>query len=256
VKPAIFAIVLVAACSSWAQTPSPATLGEYSGLSRVRSDHLRLSFGRTGCPEFKAPYYYSGDFDPNNQYANGLSNEADTLVPLGSQVYQAFRAKGTAIKHHLKITGLCVNSIDVQGKGIDNPTPYEVRVGAKVGNGGRLVCTGMAISADSILGGDNQFNEHSHSVRIKNCIVPAPKKGVYYWINVEPQCFKGDVCSGQRYFNMSNDENLNHVGHITPPGMALWNSAQFGEDWVNPNTIFGDKTFLSFSQGVSAHLVK
>ena len=86
--------------------------------------------------------------------------------------------------------------------------------------------------------------------------MPAPRKGVYYWVNVQPQCFKNEVCPDARYFNDSNDENLNHVGHITPPGMALWNSAQFDEDWVNPNTIFGDKTFLSFSQSVIGHLSK
>ena len=82
-----------------------------------------------------------------------------------------------------------------------------------------------------------------------------PEKGVYYWVNVEPQCFKGSECSAQRYFNTSNDENLNHVGHITAPGMALWNSPYEGENWVNPNTIFGEKIFLSFSQGVAGTLV-
>ena len=254
-KKFILAIALLSCFRTVAvgQDRQPATLGEYSGLSQVRSD--RPPFGRTGCPEFKSPYYYAGDFDPNNQYANGLSNEADLQVSTGSQVYQAFLAKGTATKHHLKITGLCVNSIDSAGNGIDNPTPYEVRAGAKVGNGGKLVCHGMAKSTDNILGGDNQFNEHSHSVRIKNCTVPAPKKGVYYWVNVEPQCFKGSECSAQRYFNTSNDENLNHVGHITAPGMALWNSPYEGENWVNPNTIFGEKIFLSFSQGVAGTLV-
>jgi hypothetical protein len=74
-------------------------------------------------------------------------------------------------------------------------------------------------------------------------------------MNLEPQCFKGSNCSSARYFNVSNDSNLNHIGHITPPGMALWNSTYFGEDWVNPNTVFGGQVFLSFSQGVAGKLV-
>ena len=257
-KNSILAVALVGCflTAAIAQDHQPATLGEQRGLSQVRSDGPPHAATRSGCPYFQSVYYYAGDFDINNQNANALSNEADLYVSTGSQVYQAFLAKGTRTKHHLKITGLCVNSWDTDGMGIDNPTPYEVRAGAKVGSGGRLVCSGTAISTDRRTG-FSQGWEYAHEVKVRNCEVPAPAKGVYYWVNVEPQCFKGSFCQANaRYFNTSNDENLNHVGHITPPGMALWNSANFGENWVNPNTIFGDKTFLSFSQGVAGSLVK
>ncbi len=229
----------------------PATLGEQTGL-QVRSG--RSPQGRSGCPDFKALYYYSGDFDSTNQWADALSNEADIYVSSGSQVYQVFLAKGTTTKRHLRITGLCVNSIDVVG-GIDNPTPYEVRSGAKVGSGGTLVCRGMATSTDRLT--FNFDNEFAHEVKVRNCIVPAPRKGVYYWVNLQPQCFKANFCSnGARYYNDTNDSNLNHIGRITPPGMALWNSVYYGENWVNPNAVQGGKYFLSFSVGVAGTLEK
>ena len=93
-KKLILAAFLVACfvTLAMAQDHQPATFGVYSGLPQIRS--TRPPFGRTGCPEFKSPYYYAGDFDWMNQYANGLSNEADLQVSKGSQVYQAFLAKG------------------------------------------------------------------------------------------------------------------------------------------------------------------
>jgi len=169
-KPAVLALAVIAALvfGATAQEHSaPATLGEQAGLSHSKSDHS--PHGRFGCPDFTSTslHYYAGDFDSTNSNANGLTNEADINVSSGSQVLtRPFQAKGTGTKRHLKITGLCVNSLD-ENRGIDNPTPYEVRSGARVGSGGTLVCHGTATSTDTFTG--NFEFEFAHEVKVSRC---------------------------------------------------------------------------------------
>lgn len=245
-KKSIFAVVLVACFVTVAMAAdhrAPASVGEYSGLSQVRSDVAHQPAGTVRCAGVSQYYYYSGNFDSTNSNANGLANENDTIVSTGSQIYQPFTAK-----KKIKVTGLCVNSLDTAGAGIDNPTPYEVRTKAVVGNGGTLSCHGKATSTDAATGRNGfGINEYTHAVKVKKCSVA---KGQHHF-NVEPQCFKNSVCGSARFFESTDDSNLDHKGPATNKGAALWNSTFFGENWVNPNTVFGGSAMLSYSSGVS-----
>ena len=237
----------------------PATVGEYSGLSQVRTDGVPSPAGTVRCANVSGYYYYSGNFDSTSQYANGLANEADTMVNTGSQVYQPFSVVAEGRKKHLRVTGLCINSLDTAGAGIDNPTPYEVRVNAKIGSGGTLVCKGQATSSDHPTGRSGfGITEYTHAVKISHCkLAGSANKGTQYHLNVEPQCFKNKVCSTARYFESTDDSNLGHIGPPTNRGDAtLWNSAYFGEYWVAACGIecFGE--LASFSAGVTGRLTR
>jgi len=250
VKKVIFAVALIAcfATVALAADRQPASVGEYAGLSQVRSGGVNSNAAGVRCKGVSQYYYYSGSFDSNSSSANGLANEMDTIVSTGSQLYQAFTNKKTA----LTVSGLCENSLDTAGAGIDNPTPYEVRKGAKVGSGGKLVCKGKATSSDAPTGRSGfGINEYTHAVKVTKCKLAGSKKGVQYHTNVEPQCFKNSVCGSARFFESSDDSNIDHVGPATNKGAQLWNSTFFGETWVNPNSVFGGSVFLSFSAGVS-----
>jgi len=248
VKKSIFAVVLIACFVTVALAAdhrAPATVGEYSGLSQVRNDvaqpHQPAKTVR--CIGVSQYYYYSGNFDSTSSVANGLANEADTIISSGAQVYQPFTVKKT-----LSVTGLCENSLDESAPGIDNPTPYEVRTKAAVGTGGTLTCHGTATSSDKATGRSGfGIPEYTHAVKVKKCSL---KKGQHH-MNVEPQCFKASNCSGARFFQSTDDSNLDHVGAPTNKGAVLWNSAFFGYSWVNPNTVLGGNEALSESAGVS-----
>jgi len=259
VKKVIFAVVLVAGFATAAMAQhhrQPATVGEHSGLSQVRTVGVHPPALTVRCAHVTGYYYYSGNFDSNSSNANALANEADTIVSTGSQVYQPFSVVAKGTKKHLKVTGLCINSIDPSGAGVDNPTPYEVRAKATVNSGGTLVCKGTAVSSDYATG-QTQFEEYTHAVKINKCkLAGSPKTGTQYHMNVEPQCFRNQVCPTQRYFEATDDSNLNHIGPPTNRGAALWNSTNFGENWVNPNTVFGGQEMESFSAGVTGRLTK
>lgn len=235
----------------------PASVGEYSGLSQVRTGSAQSPAAPVRCAGVAAYYYYAGSFDSTASSANGLANEADTIVSTGSQIYQPFSVKIVAANKHLSVTGLCINSLDTGGAGIDNPTPYEVRSGAVVGSGGKLVCHGTATSSQVATGRIGfGITEYTHAVKTRKCTLAAGAgKGRQYHQNVEPQCFKNSVCGGARFFESTDDSNISHVGRPTNRGAALWNSAFFSETWVNPNTIFGGTAMTSFSAGVSGKLV-
>ena len=255
-KRAAFAVVLIACFATLAMaTHQPATIGEYSGLSQVRTDRAHANATGPRCAKVTGYYYYSGSFDSTNSNANGLANEDDLLVA-DTHVYQPFSVIAKGKLKHLNVTGLCVNSADPDGFGIDNPTPYEVRANAIVGSGGTLVCKGTAVSSDALTG-QGTLPVWTHAVKISKCkLAGSVKTGTQYHMNVTPQCFKNKVCSSARYFEVTDDSNLDHIGPPTNRGAALWNSATFKENWVNPNTVFGGNMMQSFSAGVTGTLVK
>jgi len=261
VKKVIFAVLLVACfvTVAMAQTQrQPATAGQFAGQSQVRNDGgAQKGSAVVRCANVAGYYYYSGNFDSTNSNANGLANEADVIVA-DSHIYQPFTVKSKGSKHHLNVTGLCVNSLDTAGAGIDNPTPYEVRAKAKVGSGGTLVCKGSVTSTDDPTGRNGfGINEYTHAVKVSKCKLSEGKgtKGTQYHMNVTPQCFNNSVCPNARFFESTDDSNLSHVGPPTKTGNALWNSTTFAENWVNPNTVFGGSAMLSFSAGVKGALV-
>lgn len=246
-KELILAVVVVTCfvTVATAQDHQPATVGEYSGLSQVRAEEGPSPTGTVRCANVTGYYYYSGSLDTS---ANGFSNENDTLVA-DSHIYQPFSVVAKGTRKHLVVTGLCINSLDAAGAGIDNPTPYEIRVHAKVGSGGTLVCSGNATSSDDPTGRSAfGITEYTHAVKISKCrLAGSRKKGTQYHMNVTPQCFKNQVCSAARYFETTDESNLDHVGPPTNRGATLYHSGT--ENWVYPGA-------PSFSAGVTGKLTQ
>ena len=144
-KKMILFLALIAALATLA-TAQNASIGE-SVVVRGVAPVMSSSFHSVQPP--KAPSYckpclwYSGDFDPSNPYANGLANEDDQLVA-DSHVYAAWTVTGRTTM----ASGAFVNSLDLAGSGVDNPTPWEIRKGMSDGYCGTLVKRGKATSTD------------------------------------------------------------------------------------------------------------
>ena len=191
--------------------------------------------------------WYSGDFDPNNPNANGLSNEQDRLVA-DSHIYAAWTVKGSTTQ----VSGAFVNSLDTAGAGIDNPTPWEIRTGMHDGFCGTSVKTGKGKSTDTPTGRQGfGINEYTHRVKFR----PFPLKPGTYWQNVTPQCFNITLCPNARYFESTEDDDprpLNHVGTKNLLDKAIWNSTTFGINCMNPEDTI-DPLFRQFSAGVLGH---
>jgi len=247
-KKMVLALVLIAAMASLAAAQN-ASIGE-SVISRGQVPVMSSIFHAVQPP--KAPDYckpclwYSGDFDMNNPNANGLANEDDQLVA-DSHIYAAWKVVGTTTM----VQGAFVNSIDIAGFGIDNPTPWEIRKGMHDGSCGTIVKKGKGISTDTPTG-DVQFSEFNHRVKFK----VFPLKAGIYWVNVTPQCFNNSVCPNDRYFEATEDDDpqpLNHVGTKNLLHKAIWNSTTFGINCANPEDTFGIGIMEQFSAGVLGH---
>jgi hypothetical protein len=247
VKKMIFAAALIAALATLAAAQN-ASIGE-SVLSRGKAPVMSQSFHSVQPPT--APSYckpclwYSGDIDPNNPNTNGLANEADQAVA-DSHIYAAWKVAGTTTT----IQGAFVNSLDIAGAGIDNPTPWDIRKGLKDGSCGKSVKHGKGTSTDSPTGrAPFGINEYTHRVKFKAF---ALKAGTY-WQNVTPQCINNSVCPSARFFESSEDDDpkpLNHVGTKNLLHKAIWNSTTFGINCANPEDTFGPPIFEQFSAGV------
>ena len=232
-------------------TAQYASLGE-SVISRSQPPVMSSSFHSVQPP--KAPSYckpclwYSGDIDLNNPEADGLANENDQL-DADTHVYSAWRVKGKTTV----ATGAFVNSIDLAGAGIDNPTPWEIRKGMREGWCGIVVKSSKAKSTDTPTGRRLfGFNEYTHRVRFK----PVALDPGLYWQNVTPQCFYNSVCPKARYFESTEDDDpapLNHVGTKNVSRKAMWNSTAYGINCENPEDTFGTAIDLQFSAGVLGH---
>jgi hypothetical protein len=249
VKQVIFAVALIAALARLAAAQN-ASIGE-SVISRGQASVMSSTFHAVHPP--KVPSYcepclwYSGDFDPNNFNANGLSNEQDRLFA-DSHVYAAWTVRGTTTQ----VSGAFVNSLDTVA-GIDNPTPWEIRKDMSDGFCGTVVKSGKAKSTDTPTGRQGfQVNEYTHRVRFK----PFGLKPGTYWVNVTPQCFQKGLCLSARYFESTEDDDprpLNHVGTKNLLNKAIWNSPPLLVHCANPQDTFGGGIFSQFSSGVLGH---
>jgi len=193
--------------------------------------------------------WYSGDFDPNNPNANGLSNEQDRLVA-DSHIYAAWSVLGATVKGTTtQVSGAFVNSLDTAGAAIDNPTPWDIRTGMHDGICGISIMSGRGKSTDTPTGRQGfGINEYTHRVKFKSFGV---RKGTY-WVNVTPQCFQEGLCLSARYFESTEDDDprpLNHVGTKNLLDKVIWNSTTFGIYCANPEDTFGT-IFVQFSAGV------
>ena len=242
------ALLVVLATLASAQN---ASIGE-SVLVRGQAPVMSANFHPLQSPKArsycKPCLWYSGDLDPNNPNANALANEDDLLVA-DSHVYAAWSVKGTTTV----VSGAFVNSLDVAGAGIDNPTPWEIRKGMNDGNCGRILQKGKGKSTDTPTGRSfGSVTEYTHLVKFK----AFPLKAGVYWVNVTPQCFHNSVCPNVRYFETTEDDDphpLNHVGTKNLLHKVIWNSTTFGINCANPEDTFGVGIMEQFSAGVLGH---
>jgi hypothetical protein len=233
VKNMLFAAALIAAlipmASAQDSKSQPASLGEkiqVRGTSTVMSHDWQIVHAPKAPPYCKPCYFYSGDMDPNNANNNGLANENDQLVA-DSHIYSPFKV-GT---HGANVKGLFVNSLDTVGA-IDNPTPWSISHGVKVGVAGKVVVHGMATSTDAPTGRSAfSLTEYTHLVKFRGSLL---KAGTYFE-NVTPQCLTGSSCGSARYFESDEEDDptpMNHVGPKNKLDDSFWNSTTFGANYL------------------------
>ncbi len=192
---------------------------------------------------------YSGDFNPNNSNANGLSNENDLIIP-DSHIYTPFLVEN---KNGATVTGLFVNSLDTVG--VEDPAqdPWDIRQFITNGNGGKDIATGTAKSTDTPTGRTGfGLTEYTHLVTFQAVTLPKGK----YFLNVTPQCTNQNDgnCDNARYYESDEEDNppINHVGSCkNVDGDSFWNSTTYGETWAGPlNANYCGAGCDNFSDGV------
>ena len=183
------------------------------------------------------PYFYGGQFDPLNQFANGLANENTAVVggdPYGAAVYQNFYAES-----NITVTGLFTNNLSTF-------TPasgyWEIRSGLSEDNGGTLIASGTGAVTNAPTGrsfrGDD---EYTNAVSGLSVDLPTDQ----YWFAVVPVC---TTCQGEAF-------NTNTFGQFMI-GKSDLNQEYFnspnGPFFTNAYNVCPDCQFPTFSSGVYA----
>ena len=183
------------------------------------------------------PYFYGGQFDPLNQYANALANENTAKMggdPYGAAVYQNFYAES-----NITVTGLFTNNLSTF-------TPasgyWEIRSGVSEDNGGALIASGTGAVTNAPTGrsflGDK---EYTNAVSGLNVDLPTNQ----YWFAMVPVC---TTCQGEAF-------NTNTFG-LYSIGKSDLNQEYFttpnGPFFTNANNVCPNCEFPTFSSGVYA----
>jgi hypothetical protein len=184
------------------------------------------------------PYFYGGQFDPTNPFANGLANENTAILggdPYGAATYQNFYAESNIV-----VTGLFTNNLS-------NFTPasgyWELRSGVSEDNGGTLIASGSgAVTNDPTGRNFRGDNEYTNIVSGLGVSLPAGQ----YWFAVVPVC---TTCQGEAF-------NTNTFG-LFSIGKSDLNEEYFsspsGPYFTNANNVCPHCEFPSFSSGVYAY---
>ena len=183
------------------------------------------------------PYFYGGQFDPFNPYANGLANQNTANFggdPYGAAVYQNFYAESP-----ITVTGLFTNNLSNF-----NPTSgyWEIRSGVSEDNGGTLIASGTGAVTNAPTGrGFNGLAEYTNAVSGLSVKLATNQ----YWFAVVPVC---TTCSGEAF-------NTNTFG-LYSIGKSDLNEEYFtspsGPYFTNANNLTPLKQFPTFSSGVYA----
>lgn len=183
------------------------------------------------------PYFYGGQFDPTNQYANALANENTAIVggdPYGAAVYQNFYAESS-----ITVTGLFTNNLNTF---LPSSGYWEIRSGVSEDNGGTLIASGTGAVTNTRTGrsfrGDN---EYTNAVSGLNVSLPTNQ----YWFAMVPVC---TTCQGEAF-------NTNSFG-LYSIGKSDLNQQYFttpsGPYFTNANNVCQNCQFPAFSSGVYA----
>jgi len=184
------------------------------------------------------PYFYGGQFDPTNQYANGLANENTAIIggdPYGAATYQNFYAESP-----IMVTGLFTNNLS-------DFTPasgyWEIRSGVSEDNGGTLVASGSGTVTNTPTGrsfrGDKEYTNIVSDLSVSLATDQ-------YWFAVVPVC---TTCKGEA-FN-TNTFGLFSIGK-SDLNKEYFNSPS-GPHFTNANNLTPLMEFPTFSSGVYAY---
>ena len=177
--------------------------------------------------------FYSGDFDPTNANANGLSNEVDSTITTGAATYTPFIVSGSS----WTVTGLFTDNL-MSLSPAPTSADWEIRSGVSEGNGGIVVASGSGTPTITDTG-ISGFGMEDYEVEITGLnIILGPGE---YWLSVVPDA----PDSSGRSFN-ANTFGLNSIG-IGDLNNAYFNSVFFGANFTNANN---EGVFPAFSAGV------
>lgn len=181
------------------------------------------------------PYFYGGDIEPGNQYANAILNEnIGDQDPYTSATYQNFYALSD-----ITVRGLFTNNLSNL-----NPSSgyWEIRSGVSEGNGGTLVASGTGAVTNTPTGRSYfGYDEYTNLVSDLGVSLPAGQ----YWFAVVPVC---PTCEGQAAYN-GNTFGANSIGK-SDLNLEYFNSPSHGINFLNPNDNNGH--FPTFTSGVYA----
>ncbi len=239
-KKILFAVTLVAAL----------TLTAVAG-TKVKPDKTRtgpdLPPGKAVVPALCNPcLFYSGDLNPADGQAAGMSDE-NTLLVTGSSTYAPVLVPE---KINANLTGILFNIQADANFDPDNAT-YDIRTGVSSGNGGTSVASGtanitVATTGRVFLG----VTEFSVLVTIPSVELTG---GTEYWFNVTPQCTNGaedgSCYVGRMFFSNTTEMANEQFGHASPPYGLFLNSTYFGyswEPWCDLLATKGQCRFASF----------
>jgi len=227
--------------------------------TKVKPDVTRtgpdLPPGKPTVPSLCNPcLFYSGDLNPSDGQADGMSNE-NTLLVNGSSTYAAIIVPGGLTAD---LTGILFN-IQADANFDPNSATYDIRQGVSAGNGGTDVATGtgtitVATTGRVFLG----VTEFSVLVTFPTVTL---NKGEEYWFNITPTCTNGaedGSCYVGRMFLSNTTEQANEMfGHAQPPYELFLSSTYFGyswEPWCDLLPTKGQCRFASFGLvGTPAH---
>jgi hypothetical protein len=181
---------------------------------------------------------YTGDFDPNSPYADGLANENDlnlSGMPYGAATFENFVVGpgGTGV------IGFWTNNL----MNIAPQSAYwELRTGVSEGNGGSIIASGTAtVGFTYTPTGRSGFGYTEYTNHIDTVDYFIPLDAGTYWYTVVPQA----ADQNGRSFN-SNTFGLNGHGEFIE-GQQYWDAPSLGANFTNADN-YG--AFPLFSGGV------
>jgi hypothetical protein len=228
VKTTLFAATLVVALtlSAAAATKRPAPSQHLAGSATGGTQFS----GHSVPPPLCDPcLFYTGDLNPADPNAAGLSDENTLVIIGGSSTYGAFEPTTS-----VTVTGILVN---IQASANFDPltASYDIRTGVTEGDGGVSIASGTANTTVQATG-RNFFGLNEYTVAI-TLSSPMLLSAGEYWFNVTPTCTNGasdGSCNNGRMFVSNTTQKANNIsGQDQPAHEAFLNSSFFGFTWAN-----------------------
>jgi hypothetical protein len=162
-------------------------------------------------PSFCQPcLWYAGDFNVNNQNANGVSDENDLTINQ-SAVYVPFTVPKGQIWRITGAFGIVLSTVNV----IDPPqADWSFSKGVSQGNAGKLIKSGTSPATSKALNCNQGVELNCLGILVKGLKVTL--KAGRYWLTVVPYCTNQNdsQCASARYFlaDVEDHPPLNHFG--------------------------------------------